>query len=78
MAQPRIWGPRFEYGDALFDTVARHILSRRHAQERYPCYLTDMDLSRKFSDGRSIQTIHYLHYKQRLERALNDALQRIL
>ncbi|MET0379565.1 MAG: class I adenylate cyclase, partial [Spongiibacteraceae bacterium] len=62
-----------EYGDTLFDTVARHILQHRHTQQRYPCYFTDIDLSRSINDGGSIQTIHYLRYKQRLEKSLNDA-----
>jgi adenylate cyclase class 1 len=66
-----------ELGDALYDTAARYILSRRRAQERYPCYLTDIDLSRCISDGGGIQTVHYLRYKQRLEKALNEALDRI-
>jgi adenylate cyclase class 1 len=64
-------------GEALYDTVARHILAHRRHQERYPCYLTDIDLSRCIGDGGPIQTVHYLRYKQRLEKALNDALARI-
>jgi len=66
-----------EYGAQLFDTVARHILSRRSSHERYPCYLTDIDLSRSVSESGGIQTIHYLRYKQRLEKSLNEALGRI-
>ena len=59
-----------EYGDALFDTVARHILQHRRTQQRYPCYFTDIDLSRSIGDSGSTQTIHYLRYKQRLEKSL--------
>ncbi len=66
-----------ELGDALYDTVARHILSRRQGRERYPCYLTDIDLSRCINERGGIQTAHYLRYKQRLEKALNDALGKI-
>ncbi|MDX9874569.1 MAG: class I adenylate cyclase [Spongiibacteraceae bacterium] len=65
-----------ELGEALYDTVARSILARRHSRERYPCYLTDIDLSRRVSEP-TIQTAHYLRYKQRLEQALNEALQRV-
>jgi adenylate cyclase class 1 len=66
-----------EHGDALFDVVARFILERRRTHERYPCYLTDIDLSRSVSDGGGVQTVHYLRYKQRLEKSLNEALARI-
>ncbi|OYT96337.1 MAG: adenylate cyclase [Pseudomonas sp. PGPPP3] len=63
-----------EYGEDLFAAVARHILSQRQDAERYPCYITDLDLSRVLGDGRS-QTVHYLRYKAELEAALNAALQ---
>ena len=36
---------QFEYGDHLFTAVAKHIASKRKTNERYPCYLTDLDLS---------------------------------
>jgi adenylate cyclase class 1 len=67
----------FEFGEELFDAVARHILAHRQSRERYPCYFTDIDLSRNLNEGNGVQTIHYLRYKQRLERALNAALTRI-
>ncbi|TXH94495.1 MAG: class I adenylate cyclase [Pseudomonas sp.] len=62
-----------EYGSELFAAVARHILARRRGAEHYPCYLTDLDLSRILVDGRA-QSIYYLRYKAELEGALNDAL----
>ena len=63
-----------EYGAELFAAVARHILNQRRGAERYPCYITDLDLSRILGDGQA-QTIHYLRYKAQLEGALNSALQ---
>lgn len=63
-----------EYGGDLYAAVAGHILAQRRQAERYPCYLTDLDLSRVLGNG-PVQTIHYLNYKQRLEQALNMALQ---
>ncbi|MBB1518350.1 class I adenylate cyclase [Aquipseudomonas guryensis] len=63
-----------EYGADLFAAVARHILAQRRTSERYPCYITDLDLSRILGDGQA-QTIHYLRYKSELETALNNALQ---
>ncbi len=68
-----------EFGKNLFNTAAKFILSRRKSKERYPCYITDLDLSRCVIDvpGQPIQTVHYLRHKQKLEKALNDALQKI-
>ncbi len=53
--------------------MARHILDRRRGQERYPCYITDLDLS-AMREGGELQTVHFLRYKQSLEQALNRAL----
>src|SRR5690606_1000037 len=35
-----------EYGSERSGAVARHILAQRREAERYPCYITDLDLSR--------------------------------
>lgn len=68
-----------ELGRDLYYSVARYILSRRPSKERYPCYITDLDLSRCISDQHNgaIQTVHYMRYKQKLEMALNRALQAV-
>ncbi len=68
-----------ELGNKLFDTVARFIIERRVSHERYPCYITDLDLSRCINRQRrgAIQTTDYLRYKQKLEKALNHALQKV-
>ncbi|WP_374439473.1 class I adenylate cyclase [Pseudomonas panipatensis] len=62
-----------EYAGELFQAVARHILAQRRGQERYPCYITDLDLSAVTAES-TLQSIHFLRYKQRLESALNRAL----
>lgn len=62
-----------EYGNGLFTAVARHILARRRTGERYPCYITDLDLSALHGNGRT-QTVQYLRYKTHLEAALNKTL----
>ncbi len=62
-----------EHGDALFANVARHILAQRRDEERYPCYITDLDLSALKSDRQS-SIVSYLRYKTRLEESLNQAL----
>lgn len=63
-----------EYGAGLFAAVARAIISRRRDGERYPCYITDLDLTGLHGGGRS-QTVQYLRYKARLEAALNAAIE---
>ena len=64
-----------EYAGDLFAAVAQHILAQRSGGARYPCYITDLDLSALLSGGHT-QTVHYLRYKTRLEEALNQALQK--
>ena len=68
-----------ELGQDLYRTVAQSIFEHRESKERYPCYITDLDLSRCVIDvpGQTIQTVHYLRYKQKLEQAFNRALQRL-
>lgn len=63
-----------EYGRELYRAVAQHILAQRAGGERYPCYITDLDLSAVLA-GQQAQTVHYLRYKSELEDALNAALQ---
>jgi adenylate cyclase class 1 len=60
--------------------VARHILDQRQSRERYPCYITDLDLGQLMPTDKlsSSQTSDYLRQKQTLESALNAALQSIV
>lgn len=64
-----------QYAGDLFAAVAQHILAQRSGGARYPCYITDLDLSGVLAEGHT-QTVHYLRYKSRLEEALNNALQK--
>lgn len=68
-----------DYGAKTYRRVASYILARRRHAERYPCYITDLDLSSNHSGGHnvSLQLIDYLKVKSRLENALNQALQSI-
>ncbi|MAN52461.1 MULTISPECIES: class I adenylate cyclase [unclassified Marinimicrobium] len=66
-----------DYGDELFSEVARYILSMRRAKERYPCYITDLDLSQcrdLLAPQLGLQLSHYLDIKAQLEQRLNRAL----
>ncbi|MCP5151310.1 MAG: class I adenylate cyclase [Ectothiorhodospiraceae bacterium] len=70
-----------EHATRVFDQVAKYVLGRRRGGETYPIYITDIDLSglpRQEEQARAPTTIHYLHYKQRVERRLNDALARVV
>jgi adenylate cyclase class 1 len=64
-----------EYAGDLYAAVAQHILAQRREGARYPCYITDLDLSAVLGEGH-MQSVHYLRYKSRLEAALNQALQK--
>lgn len=52
----------------------------RHHGERYPCYLTDLDLGdnpESLVGDKPLQTAHFMMVKNRLEQLLNQALQEI-
>ncbi len=69
-----------EYGEALFEEVARHVLSQRASGQAYPIYITDIDLARNLIGAeaiRGLQTVHFLNYKKRIEQRLNEALARL-
>ncbi|UTA47784.1 class I adenylate cyclase [Simiduia sp. 21SJ11W-1] len=69
-----IHGPDTE---PLLTTVARALMAKRQSGQRYPCYLTDLDLSataNTLMQFNGLQTSHYFRVKIRLEQALHDAL----
>jgi adenylate cyclase class 1 len=66
-----------DHGINLFREVARHVLSRRPSGERYPIYITDLDLAPALLGERAtghFQIIEYLNYKKRIEEKLNYEL----
>jgi len=65
-----------EFGDGLCEAVARYIVERRASRQRYPIYLTDIDLPGAAGDG-GPATIHYLMHKRDIEHRLNAALERL-
>ena len=58
-----------EYGDQLYAAAAAHIIGRRHQQQRYRCYITDLDLG-----PTPASTQLYLRHKSDLEDALAAAV----
>jgi len=67
-----------EYSGRLFLAMAEHIYDHRRKFETYPIYITELDLSNRYSSinqMESHQTIHLLNYKKRIEFQLTQALQ---
>ena len=67
-----------ELGESLYTRVAEHVLSKRRHGERYPCYLTDLDLglsSLLQVDDAPMQVARFIEAKNRVEARLNQALQ---
>jgi adenylate cyclase class 1 len=65
------------YGENLFSAVADYIVRRRQRGERYPCYITELDLSlcqNILAQQTGVQLGHYLQIKAELENKLNAAL----
>jgi adenylate cyclase, class 1 len=69
-----------EYGEELFSAVADYVLNRRSGGQRYPCYITDLDLSQcrdLLAPQGGLQLSHYLSIKAELEQRLDLALQQL-
>ena len=68
-----------EYGNGLFEALARAVLLKRQGRGRYPVYITDLELSPALLQGRSIDprnVIELLRQKLRIEQQLTQALAR--
>lgn len=66
-----------EYGEQIYYEVASHVLSKRKSGEKYPIYITDLDLSKSLldMDMKRLQTFHYLKYKKEIENDLSQAFE---
>ncbi|MCI0506168.1 MAG: class I adenylate cyclase [Gammaproteobacteria bacterium] len=67
-----------DYGINLFREVAKYVLRRRPSGERYPIYITDLDLAPALLGERAssqFQIIEYLNFKKRIEEKLNYELE---
>jgi adenylate cyclase class 1 len=68
----------FDYGKSLFREVAKYVYQRRASGEKYPIYITDLDLAPSLLGDRAasnVQIIEFLNYKKRIEEALNKEMQ---
>ncbi len=66
-----------EYGEQIYYEVASHVLSKRKSGEKYPIYITDLDLSKSLldMDMKQLQTFHYLKYKKEIESYLSKVFE---
>lgn len=69
-----------DLGNALFKTVAAHVIEQRKSGLAYPIYITDIDIARELlehHDKDALRTIQYLGYKKAIEERLNLALREL-
>ncbi|BBA37157.1 adenylate cyclase [Methylocaldum marinum] len=61
-------------GQDVFSMAAAHIMRLRQSGERYPIYITDIDLPLSIlgvDTPEALQTIHFLKFKEKIEERLN-------
>ena len=66
-----------EHGNNVFKAVAAAVLARRASGERYPVFITDLELSERLLRARNLQPRHLfelLRQKLRIEKQLSDAI----
>lgn len=66
-----------DHADQIYQRLAEYILKRRQRHEKYPIYITDIDLSKTLlgAESSKVQTIHYLNYKKHIENKLLEIIQ---
>ncbi len=70
----------FEYGRDVYKKVAEEVVGTRQGNQRYPIYITDIDLSQELRDSESshgLQVTQLLKFKQEIERRLNLAIRNL-
>lgn len=69
-----------EYGANVLEETVSYLLGRRKRNERYPIYITDIDItgtSKSSYAHKPLQTIELLNYKKQIEDRLNGILQKL-
>lgn len=61
------------HGETLFNQVATYIKQHRKANDIYPCYITDLDISHHHSLLQGLQLIEFWQMKMELEEKINKA-----
>ncbi len=70
----------FEYGQDIYKKVAEEVIKTRKNRQRYPIYITDIDLSPELKEAESshgIQASQLLKFKYEIERRLNQAIKNL-
>jgi len=70
----------FEYGRDIYKQVAQEVIKTRADKQRYPIYITDIDLSpelREAESSHALQATQLLKFKQEIERRLNQAIKNL-
>ncbi|MCW8931816.1 MAG: class I adenylate cyclase [Gammaproteobacteria bacterium] len=70
----------FEYGRDIYKKVAEEVITTRQSKQRYPIYITDIDLSPELREAESshgIQSTQLLKFKHEIERRLNQAIKNL-
>jgi adenylate cyclase, class 1 len=63
----------FVFGDRIFERVATYIKQHRKTGQVYPCYITDLDISRHHPSSQGLQLIEFWQTKIYLEERINKA-----
>lgn len=63
----------------IFTKAAEYILQQRQQHEKYPIYITDIDILNSLASDthEGLQTSHFLRYKKRIENKLNQSLKEL-
>lgn len=70
----------FEFGHDVYSKVAEEVVKTRRNNQRYPIYITDIDLSQELRDAESnngLQITQLLKFKHEIERRLNQAIKNL-
>ena len=70
----------FEYGRDIYKKVAEEVIKTRYSKQRYPIFITDIDLSPELKEAEGsygIQATQLLKFKQEIERRLNQAIKNL-
>ncbi|MFK8067781.1 MAG: class I adenylate cyclase [Gammaproteobacteria bacterium] len=69
-----------QYGDSLYDVVAKQIMKYRGSRLTYPAYITDIDLSQAMlndNDKNQYQSVQFFRYKKHIELKLTRSLEKL-
>ncbi len=69
-----------QYGENLFDIVAKQVMKYRGSRQAYPVHITDIDLSQSMLNDQNknqFQSNQFFRYKKHIESRLTKALEKL-